>query len=95
MFLTTAKWEIVHEIQLYATSWLRLFSDAACCIQIENQKAAEPVKFALDRDPDSINDFIELVEALNNQGEATGAKRLTAFVCNNLSQHKFCSQAQR
>ena len=63
--------------------------------QEENQKAAELVKFALDRDPDSVNDFIELVAALNNQGEETGAKRLTAFVCDNLSQHKFCSQAQR
>ena len=61
----------------------------------ENQKAAELVKFALDRDPDSIFDFVELVEALNNQGQEEGAKRLTALLCTNLSQHKYCSQAKR
>ena len=61
----------------------------------ENRKAAELVKFALDRNPDSIDDLIELVEALNNQGQEKGAERLTAFVCNKMIQHKFCAQAQR
>jgi predicted alpha/beta superfamily hydrolase len=61
----------------------------------ENRKAEALVKFALERDPASIDDFVELVEALNNQGQEKGARRLTAFVCDTLSQHKFCAQAKK
>ena len=57
----------------------------------ENKKAAALVKFALERDPVSIDDFIELVEALNNQGQEKSAQRLTAYVCDTLSQDKFCA----
>ena len=42
-----------------------------------NQKAAELVQFALTRDAGSVDDFVELIEALNNQGEPKGAQRLT------------------
>lgn len=55
-----------------------------------NSKAAELVQFALNRDPGSIDDFEELIEALNNQGEEQGAQRLTSFVCTSQSQHELC-----
>ena len=60
----------------------------------QNKMANELVNFALDRDPESIDDFIEVVGVLNNQGEEGGSKRLTAYVCNKLSQNPFCTEAQ-
>jgi hypothetical protein len=57
----------------------------------KNLKAAELVKFALSRDPESIDDFIELIEALTNNGAEQGAQRLTASVCNSQAQHEICS----
>ena len=52
---------------------------------------SELVQFSLSRDLDSIDDFIELIEALNNNGAEQGAQRLTAFVCNSQPQHELCS----
>lgn len=61
----------------------------------DNQKAAELVNFAFDRDPGSIDEFEELVVALTNQGQEKGAQRLTAFICNKVIQHELCAESKR
>jgi len=84
------------EVQIPLHFMLRIaYFYSAADDEEKNKKAAEVVKFALHRDPASINDFVELIEALNNQGEEQGAQRLTAFVCNTMTQHTFCSKAQK
>ncbi len=90
----TEKYGFDVQIPLHFILRITYFYSAAA-EEEKNKKAAELVKFALHRDPASINDFVELVEALNNQGEEQGAQRLTSFVCNNLSQHTFCSSVQK
>ena len=46
------------------------------------------------RAPRNVDDFQELLEALNNQGQEKGAERLTAYICEAVSQHKICGQAR-
>jgi predicted alpha/beta superfamily hydrolase len=60
-----------------------------------NAKAAELVEFALNRDPGSVDDFKELIEALNQQAEEAGAQRLTAFVCAGQPQNTLCENLSK
>jgi len=82
------------QIPLYYILRVTYFYSASSSEE-DNQKASELVKFAINRDAASIDDFVELIEALNNQGEQQGAQRLTAFLCAYNGQHKLCSKTPK
>ena len=60
-----------------------------------NAEAAKMVEFALNRAPGSVDDFRELIEALNQNGEEAGAQRLTAFVWASQTQSTLCETSSK
>ena len=63
---------------------------SASDVEEENLKAAAIVKYSLERDPLGVDEFVDLLEALNNQGEEKGARRLTTYICEAMSAHEIC-----
>lgn len=86
----TEKYGFSVQIPLHYILRIAYFYSAADDAE-KNQKAAELVHFALDRDSGSIEDLEELIVALTNQGQQQGAERVIAAVCGKVREFERCA----